>query len=77
MKFEFNRGQEKKYLLFDQPEVKSVNSIQLELEEFASSIKNNSSIRVSVSDGYAALKLAHDILAEINRNRQLYEAAAF
>lgn len=75
MKFEFNRGNEKKFLLFDQPEVKPVNSIQMELQEFARSIETGTLPRVSVKDGYLALKVAHDILAEIDRNQRMYDAA--
>ena len=75
MKFEFNRGNEKKYLLFDQPEIKPVNSIRMELAEFAQSINTGSTPRVTLEDGYRALKVAHDILAEIDRNQRMYDAA--
>ncbi|MDX2246633.1 MAG: Gfo/Idh/MocA family oxidoreductase [Bacteroidia bacterium] len=73
MKFEFNRGDDKKFLLFEQPEVKPVNAIQMELEEFAASILRHQPIRVSLEDGYRALKVAHEILAEIDRNTQAYD----
>ncbi|MEZ4774386.1 MAG: Gfo/Idh/MocA family oxidoreductase [Bacteroidia bacterium] len=73
MKFELNRGDEKRFLLFEQPEVKPVNSIQMELEEFAASIIDDKPIRVSLEDGYRALQVAHEILAEIDRNTKAYE----
>ncbi|MEZ4826267.1 MAG: Gfo/Idh/MocA family oxidoreductase [Bacteroidia bacterium] len=73
MKFEFNRGDEQRFLLFEQPEVKPVNAIQMELEEFAASILHQQPVRVSLRDGYRALRVAHEILAEIDRNTRAYE----
>ena len=55
-------GKEKKYVKFEKPQVPEVNSIKMELEEFAASISNQAPVRVTVKDGFAALKTAHDIL---------------
>ncbi len=47
------------------PEPLKVNAIQMELETFAQSIKENKPTRVTIQDGYKALKIAHRIIAEI------------
>ncbi len=47
------------------PEIQQVNAIKLELETFAESIKTNTLPRVSIEDGYRALKLAHEIDRQI------------
>lgn len=47
------------------PESVPVNAIQMELETFAESITNNKPIRVTIQDGYKALKIAHRIISEI------------
>ncbi len=59
-----------KYLGYELPEVKEVNAIKMELEEFAASILHDAPIRVSIQDGYRALKAAHEILAKIEEARR-------
>lgn len=66
MHFEFKAGKATKYLVFEMPKVEEVNSIKMELEEFAQSIMNETPIKVSVQDGYRALKTAHQILQKID-----------
>lgn len=62
----------KKFIHMDAPEIQSVNAIKMELETFAESINNNTRPKVSVEDGYAALKLAYAIIDEIKqRNNAL------
>ncbi|MEM7368218.1 MAG: Gfo/Idh/MocA family oxidoreductase [Bacteroidota bacterium] len=63
--FAFETGEQTKYLVFEQPEIQQTNAIKQELEEFASSILHDSAIRVSLKDGYRALKMAHEILQNI------------
>jgi predicted dehydrogenase len=58
-------GKEKKAITYERPEVTDVNAIKMELEEFASSIINNTATAVSVEEGYASLKLAHQIHEKI------------
>ncbi len=65
MEFETPAG--KKWLQLQMPETAPVNAIQLELETFAASILKNEKPPVTLSDGVAALDLAHKILKEINR----------
>jgi len=47
------------------PEIEPVNAIKLELETFAESIRTDTLPRVSIEDGYRALKLAHEIDRQI------------
>jgi predicted dehydrogenase len=47
------------------PEPLKVNAIQMELETFAESIRDNKPTRVTIQDGYKALKVAHRIITEI------------
>lgn len=49
------------------PEIESVNAIKMELEAFAQSIVQNTTPKVPLEDGYKALKVAHDIVQEIER----------
>lgn len=51
----------KKHIHIHIPETKPVNAIQMELETFADSISQNKKPRVSIHDGYQALKVAHQI----------------
>ncbi|TNE57172.1 MAG: Gfo/Idh/MocA family oxidoreductase [Bacteroidetes bacterium] len=59
----------KKWLHLQMPDTIPVNAIQLELETFAESILHNSPPTVSLQDGFEALRLAHRILKEIDKNR--------
>lgn len=68
--FEFDLGDNKRYLNFQQPEIDSINSIKMELEEFAASISGGAPVRVSIQDGYRALKAAHQILEAIDQRKQ-------
>lgn len=66
MQFELDAdGKQKKYLTYDMPKVPEVNSIKMELEEFAAAIAHGAKVRVSFQDGFRALKVAHEILEKI------------
>jgi predicted dehydrogenase len=54
-----------KWIDIKMPEPVAVNAIQMELETFAESILHNSDIKVTIEDGYRALKVAHQIIEEI------------
>lgn len=71
--FAFETGEETKYLVFEQPEVQQSNAIKQELEEFAAAIQTDSPVRVSLKDGYRALKVAHEILNRIEGRRKMAE----
>ncbi len=54
-----------KFIDIKMPEPMNVNAIQMELETFAESIRDNKTPRVTIEDGYKALKIAHRIIEEI------------
>lgn len=64
---ELDTNQGKKMIHAYMPEIEPVNAIKMELETFAQSIEQNRTPRVPIEDGYNALKVAQDILEEIER----------
>ena len=66
IQYPMDAGDKKKYLVYEQPEIPEVNSIGLELEEFAKAVREDGPVRVSISDGLKALELAHQILDKID-----------
>ncbi len=56
-----------KLLHIHAPEIEQVNAIRMELETFAHSIETGTTPRVSIIDGYEALKLAYQIIDEIEQ----------
>ncbi len=54
-----------KWVDIKMPEPLKVNAIQMELETFAESILHNRDTRVTIEDGYRALKVAHQIIESI------------
>jgi predicted dehydrogenase len=62
---EMDTARGKKWIDIKMPEPVTVNAIQLELETFADSIVQNTSPRVTIEDGYRALKVAHQIIEVI------------
>lgn len=67
---ELNTNQGQKLIHIDAPKIEPINSIKMELETFAKSITENQAPKVSIEDGYKALKLAHQIVHEIQRRGQ-------
>ena len=63
MELETARGT--KMIEIQMPEPMNVNAIKMELETFAESIRENKPIKVTIEDGYRALKVAHRIIKEI------------
>ncbi|MBK8705467.1 MAG: Gfo/Idh/MocA family oxidoreductase [Saprospiraceae bacterium] len=59
-----------KWIQVFMPPIEPVNAIKMELETFADSIENDIQPRVSIDDGYEALKLAYRIIDEIERRLQ-------
>ena len=55
----------KKWIDITMPEPLAVNAIQLELETFADCIIQNTIPKVTIEDGYRALKVAHQIIKVI------------
>ncbi|MDD2412254.1 MAG: Gfo/Idh/MocA family oxidoreductase [Bacteroidales bacterium] len=56
-----------KQIYFENPEIKNINAIKMELETFASSIINNTTPMVTIEDGCNALEVAYQIMAKINK----------
>lgn len=56
-----------KLLHIHAPEIEQVNAIRMELETFARSIEAGTTPKVSIMDGYEALKLAYRIIEEIEK----------
>ena len=59
-----NLGEEK-VIFFENPEVKSINSIEAELNDFYGSIKFKSDSKVSLNDGIKALEIAEEIMRQL------------
>lgn len=57
----------KKAIQIDMPTIQPVNSIKLELETFANCIIQDKTPKVTIEDGYKALELAYQIMADIER----------
>lgn len=66
MRFEFKTGETTKYLTFEKPPVEAVNSIKMELEEFARAIKEDAATAVTLEEATAALETAYQIIEKIN-----------
>jgi len=70
---DLGEGKGQKEIYFEKPTVKEVNAIKKELEEFASSIINNTIPLVSIHDGYNALSVAHQIVEKLKITTSLIE----
>ncbi len=55
-----------RFITMELPEVQEVNAIKMELELFARTINNGGPTAVSLTEGYEALKVAHDVMSQIN-----------
>ena len=60
-------GKKQKQILVDKPAVQPINAIQTELETFYEAIVNNIEPRVTITDGYASLDLAYQIMEKIEK----------
>lgn len=59
-----------KLVHMEMPEIEPVNAIKMELEAFSKSIRENTRPKVSIEDGFKALKLAHRIIEQIEQRTQ-------
>lgn len=66
---EIGIGDKKKFVVYEQPEVKEVNALKLELEYFIDSILYNKKPIVSGKDGLKALKVAEMIINKIEETK--------
>ncbi len=65
---ELGEGKAPKQIIFDKPEVESLNAIKAELETFHDAIVNDTIPPVTINDGYHALEVAHRIIEKLNMN---------
>lgn len=70
MEIETQKG--RKLIQMEMPEVQPVNAIEMELSTFASSIINDTKPKVTLEDGYKALKLAYQISREIELKNEMF-----
>lgn len=68
MSFPLDNGEEKRFLVFEQPASPPVNSILMELEEFGQAITEGTPIKVGIEAGYNALKAAYQIATKIEES---------
>lgn len=68
MILELGEGKPSKKIVFDKPEVGSINAIQEELRTFALSIENDTVPLVSLEQGLNALSVADQILSKLKIN---------
>ena len=72
MSFELPVADGARYMQIENPEIQPVNAIKMELSTLADSIVQNSRPRVSLEDGYRALKLAHQISDKMEQRLRQY-----
>lgn len=70
MELETAKG--RKLIQMEMPEIKPVNAIEMELATFAESILNNTTPKVTLEDGYRALKLAYEISEQIEKREDTF-----
>jgi predicted dehydrogenase len=66
---EMGVGDKKKFVVYEQPEVKEVNALKLELEYFVDAIINDKIPMVTGKDGLKALRVAEMIITKIEENK--------
>jgi predicted dehydrogenase len=65
---EMGIGDKKRTVIYEQPEMKEVNALKMELELFVESVANNRQPVVSGKDGLKALKIAELIIQKIEES---------
>lgn len=64
---EIGSGKHKRKIVYEQPEVKEVNALRYELEQFAHSVATGTPPVVTGEDGRRALEVAHAIMDKIGQ----------
>ena len=73
LSIDLGRDKGKKEILFEKPEVTPNNAIKDELISFARAIRDNSTPRVTIDDGYKALETAYRILEKLRMGGSVIE----
>jgi predicted dehydrogenase len=55
--------------VYEQPEVREVNALKIELESFVDAVRGSREPLVTGEDGMRALRVAHDIIEIIKRGK--------
>lgn len=63
---------EQKIISINTPEIPDINSIRMELAEFAAAIIRDLPVRVTAFDGYQAMEVAHHILKKMSLHNELH-----
>ncbi|PIW70369.1 MAG: oxidoreductase [Ignavibacteriales bacterium CG12_big_fil_rev_8_21_14_0_65_30_8] len=66
---EIGIGENKKRVIYEQPQIEEVNALKYELELFINSINNKTKPMVSGEDGHRALRIADLILKKIEESK--------
>lgn len=66
---QIDRGSVKRNILYERPPIKKVNALEHELELFVEAVRRNREPIVTAEDGIRALKVAHDIIRAIGRQK--------
>jgi predicted dehydrogenase len=66
---EIGIGEKKKKIIYEQPEVKEVNALLYEIQLFIDAVQHNKKPVVSGEDGLKALKVASQIIDEIEKSK--------
>lgn len=64
-----DQGQHKRLIIYEQPEVKEVNALKYELEQFIESVRKDVDPPVTGRDGLQALEVAQEILQAIESQK--------
>ncbi len=64
---EIQAGTKKRNIVYEQPEIRDVNALKVELQLFLDAVKNDSEPPVTGADGLAALKIADEIMRKIGQ----------
>jgi predicted dehydrogenase len=62
---QIERGTKKRSIVYEQPEVKEINALKYELEQFVRSVRENTNPPVDGQDGLQALEVAQEIMNKI------------
>lgn len=66
---EMGVGEKKRFVVYEQPEIKEVNALKYELELFADAVLNDKEPVVSGKDGLRALIVADEIIKKIEESK--------
>ena len=66
---EIESGSVKRKIVYEQPEVKEVNALKVELELFVSAVQSGGEPLVTAEEGMRALEIAHDIIEKISQQK--------